>query len=39
MRELGAEPDTGYGDLSGRTAAHAAVRSTQASFRTLDLQA
>ena len=39
MRELGAEPDTGYGDLSGRSAAHAAVRSTQASFRTLDLQA
>jgi hypothetical protein len=39
MRELGAEPDTGYGDLSGRTVPHAAVRSTQASFRTLDLQA
>jgi flagellar FlgN protein len=39
MRELGDEPDTGYGELSGRTVPHAAVRSTQASFRTLDLQA
>jgi hypothetical protein len=39
MRELGAEPDTGYGQLSGRSVAPAAGRSTQASFRTLDLQA
>jgi hypothetical protein len=39
MRELGAEPDTGYGALSGRSVAPAPGRSTQASFRTLDLQA
>ena len=38
MRELGAEPDTGYGDLSLRSAP-APGRTTQASFRTLDLQA
>jgi hypothetical protein len=37
MRELGAEPDTGYGALSGRSVAPAPGRSTQASFRTLDL--
>jgi len=39
MRELGAEPDTGYGALAGGAAAHAAARGPQASFRTLDLQA
>jgi hypothetical protein len=39
MRELGAEPDTGYGALSGRSVAPTPGRSTQASFRTLDLQA
>jgi hypothetical protein len=39
MRELGAEPDTGYGSLSGRTVTHAPGHSTQAAFRTLDLQA
>jgi hypothetical protein len=38
MRELGAEPDTGYGALAGG-ASHAAARGPQASFRTLDLQA
>jgi hypothetical protein len=39
MRELGAEPDTGYGALAGGAASHAAARGPQASFRTLDLQA
>jgi hypothetical protein len=39
MRELGAEPDTGYGALAGGAAAHATTRGPQASFRTLDLQA
>ena len=39
MRELGAEPDTGYGALAGGAAAHAPARGPQASFRTLDLQA
>jgi hypothetical protein len=39
MRELGAEPDTGYGDFSGRSVPRAPRRTTQASFRTLDLQA
>jgi hypothetical protein len=39
MRELGAEPDTGYGDFSGRSVPRAPGRTTQASFRTLDLQA
>ena len=38
MRELGAEPDTGYGALAGG-GAHAPARGPQASFRTLDLQA
>jgi len=39
MRELGAEPDTGYGALAGGAAAHAPARAPQAAFRTLDLQA
>jgi hypothetical protein len=39
MRELGAEPDTGYGALAGGAAAHAPARGPQAAFRTLDLQA
>ena len=39
MRELGAEPDTGYADLSLRNMAPSPGRSTQAAFRTLDLQA
>ena len=39
MRELGAEPDTGYADLSLRNMAPSTGRSTQAAFRTLDLQA
>ena len=39
MRELGAEPDTGYGALAGGAASHASARGPQASFRTLDLQA
>jgi hypothetical protein len=39
MRELGAEPDTGYANLSGRSMAQAPARGPQASFRTLDLQA
>jgi hypothetical protein len=39
MRELGAEPDPGYGALSGRAMAPSATRAPQASFRTLDLQA
>jgi hypothetical protein len=38
MRELGAEPDTGYASLAGQ-APTAPARTTQASFRTLDLQA
>ena len=39
MRELVAEPDTGYGALAGGAGAHASARGPQASFRTLDLQA
>jgi hypothetical protein len=39
MRELGAEPDPGYGALSGRSMAQAPAGGPQASFRTLDLQA